>query len=322
MTLITRITIALALVASVFAQETELQKKDRLAELRANNARFQQQQQAKPVSEAVMAPQAISLSVKSPIFASVGTSIKWFADVNNDGRSDLAGTFWTAKDGGITSLASFGSYLYGHDGRSSILRFTDVGNNGVADGEPAEVFAGATFTNRLLPYAIDRMYAEDNGRPRLVKYSVGVGQATAFSQNLPVIGNSWVTGTVLSNELRKIFTVDQNNNVVRSFVLNADNTVGEGKVEFTGKRITNIAVDGKSGVLLVLQAGECFTGPNPPSLPGAANESAQQPTICSSSIITLVRLNSFVPGTREQQLAVGGWMFNIEYGSYLSLIHI
>jgi hypothetical protein len=318
------IVVLAAATTAALAQETDEARNARLAELNANNV-FYSALASRTVTSAVpmtVLPQAITLSIGKPLFFSSGTTgrqIQWLADTNRSGSADLVGTFWEGKGNRVVAMTSFGGYLYAHDGQSSILRFTDSNSDGVADSEPVEVFAGAAYTERLMAYGVDRLYAQDNGRGRLLRYNVGTQSGTTMNQSLPQLGVSYIDGTVYSSELRSIFTIDQNNSTVNMFYANLDGSVSQqSNVVFSGQRIANIAVDGASGLLFVLQAGQCATAPQTPSVPGTdqATDSNSAPTICSSGSLSMVRLNNgIVGGSQQTTLAVGGWMFNIDYSS-------
>jgi len=304
--------LALAIVGGAFAQETDEARNARLAELHNNNARYAAlaSRMATPAAGQAQ-PQAIILNIAKPLFfatSTTGAQIQWLADTNRNGRADLVGTFWGSQNSNPTALTSFGGYLYAYDGQSSILRFTDTNSDGVTDAEPTEVFAGAAYTGRMFAYDVDKLYVQDNGRARLLRYNVGVASGTTFNQNLPKLGSTYIDGTLFSPELRTVFTIDQNDSTVKVFPFNSDGSVGsQGRTVFSGQRIANIAVDGASGQLFVTQAGECVTAPQPP---GAAVPD-QTPTICSSGRLSMGSVN----GGPRTDLAVGGWMFNVDYNS-------
>jgi hypothetical protein len=195
------------------------------------------------------------------------------------------------------------------------LRFTDTNQDGVADQEPDEVFAGAVYTEHLMPYAVDKLFLQDNGRPRLLRYNVGIGSATTNNINLPQLsqsGQGWVDGTIYSPELRTIYTIDRNEDKVLAFTVSADGSVGKALTLIAAKRIANIAVDGTNGLLIVLQAGECISAPQTPSVPGNDGPVA---SICYPGKLTAVRLPGFTFLGGSSTLATGNFMYNVEYSS-------
>lgn len=301
-----------------FGQETDEQRSARLAEFTNNNTKFSALM-AHPSVAATFQTQAVNLNCPKPIFFSSGiqgAQIQWLCDSNRNGVADVVGTFWAGTSGRVSALAGFGGYLYAYDGRSSILRFTDTNGDGVIDSEPEEVLAGAAYTERLLPVGVDRLYAEDNGGGRLLRYNVGLNTATVTNRNLPRLGR-YVSGTTVANSLRAIFTIDQEESAVKAFSLDSDGNVSsQGYVVFRGSRIASIAVDEASGLLFVLMAGECVYTPRPPMVSSPDNSvscmAPASPTFCSSGKLAMVNLA--FPG-KEVVLANGGFMFNVEYAS-------